>query len=130
MSDIDPGTSRMLSERSTIWATPPHDNRQVVLVINLVFALLRHTAVEAVVIFIVIYNLLVYLFNFETFVCLLYIQRERVTFSRDVIFALSVTFARVVTFTWFVIFARLLQLHGVIFARVTLWHQSNFIFFK
>ena len=24
MPGIDPGTSRMLSERSTIWATPPH----------------------------------------------------------------------------------------------------------
>ena len=23
---IDPGTSRMLSERSTIWATPPDEN--------------------------------------------------------------------------------------------------------
>ena len=25
---IDPGTSRMLSERSTIWATPPVEDKQ------------------------------------------------------------------------------------------------------
>ena len=31
MPGIDPGTSRMLSERSTIWATPPLKNLKVFL---------------------------------------------------------------------------------------------------
>ena len=39
---IDPGTSRMLSERSTIWATPPHISREIFLYIYIATALLRH----------------------------------------------------------------------------------------
>ena len=34
MPGIDPGTSRMLSERSTIWATPPHATRSFLTNIN------------------------------------------------------------------------------------------------
>ena len=39
---IDPSTSRMLSERSTIWATPPYAYLRFVAFILLYFALLRH----------------------------------------------------------------------------------------
>ena len=36
MPGIDPGTSRMLSERSTIWATPPCIYAQLLSIMNLV----------------------------------------------------------------------------------------------
>ena len=44
MPGIDPGTSRMLSARSTIWATPPHESKEIILFMYFEAVLLRHNS--------------------------------------------------------------------------------------